>query len=248
MSLEVIHSLAPERAESRSASRTTSRLEARPKTSDSSPSDAVRNRPSSSIGADSRTAGDSSTSGKLLDSQAKFKPRSASDSTADKTGRKMADAAAADVPQSPATSLAAAKKTHAAFGSSAGLHDRNSIAAVACREKEATQRSSMAGPAHASKSALSMSKGGGSPRLTAAKRQTTFQFEDLSEGEEDVQSTRRSGVLLSQASLTHKVMQELEFTGSHQANNHLFLEVQRSLLLLFMCCLACAVPHVLFLM
>lgn len=249
MSLDMIHSLAPERPESRSACRPISRLETGPKISDGSST--VSNRPSSRAeskkaadssqngkvlgnmaGTESQNAADSSQLGKVvsgLDSNFRTKSKAASDSIPDDAGRK---AAAAEVQQANGSSLVAAKKRHAAFGSSVGMHGRNSIAAVAGGEKEPQHRSSKAGSVGLSKSALSVGKAGGSPRLTAAKRQTTFQFEDLSEGDEDVQQSRRGGVLLSQASLTHQVIQQLDFTGSYQANDHMFLEVGRLLLFL----------------
>ena len=61
------------------------------------------------------------------------------------------------------------------------------------------------------------------PKLSSQK---TFRFEDVQEEDEELQAAVRPAMpLLSEASLTHKIVQQLDFTGSHHDDHHLFLEV-----------------------
>lgn len=63
---------------------------------------------------------------------------------------------------------------------------------------------------------------------TPGRQQTTFSFADV---EEDLMEagSGQAAVLHSEGSFTHKIMQQMIYTGSHEDQNHLFLEVCRSL-------------------
>ena len=61
-------------------------------------------------------------------------------------------------------------------------------------------------------------------RLSPRKRQTTFSFEDVKEHVPEAAAVSNKG-LLSEATLTQNILQQMSYTGSHEARGHLFLEV-----------------------
>ena len=71
----------------------------------------------------------------------------------------------------------------------------------------------------------SLQQSGLSPR----KRQTTFSFEDVKEHIPEAAAVSNKG-LLSEAMLTQNILQQMSYTGSHEARGHLFLEVWFGLL------------------
>ena len=71
----------------------------------------------------------------------------------------------------------------------------------------------------------SLQQSGLSPR----KRQTTFSFEDVKEHIPEAAAVSNKG-FLSEAMLTQNILQQMSYTGSHEARGHLFLEVWFELL------------------
>lgn len=65
--------------------------------------------------------------------------------------------------------------------------------------------------------------------LTPRKRQTTFKFEDVKEHVSSPNAVSNNW-LMSEATFTQRIMQQMSYTGSHQDQDHLFLEVT------FSCC------------
>ncbi len=66
----------------------------------------------------------------------------------------------------------------------------------------------------------SLQQSGLSPR----KRQTTFSFEDVKDHIPEPAAVSNKG-LVSKATLTQSILQQMSYTGSHEARGHLFLEV-----------------------
>ena len=66
---------------------------------------------------------------------------------------------------------------------------------------------------------------GDSPRLTPRKWQTTFRLEDVQEQIAGVAGTAPPAVLQREATFTKNIMQQMSYNGSHEDQNHLFLEV-----------------------
>ena len=63
--------------------------------------------------------------------------------------------------------------------------------------------------------------------LTPRKKQTTFKFEDVKEHITDT-SALGNNWLLSEATFTQRIMQQMSYTGSHESDGRLFLEVRPS--------------------
>ena len=78
------------------------------------------------------------------------------------------------------------------------------------------------GKSHAAAAAVggSLQQSGLSPR----KRQTTFSFEDVKDHIPEAAAVSNKG-LVSEATLTKSILQQMSYTGSHEARGHLFLEV-----------------------
>ncbi|DBA83984.1 TPA: Rap guanine nucleotide exchange factor-like 1 [Trebouxia sp. C0004] len=60
--------------------------------------------------------------------------------------------------------------------------------------------------------------------LSPRKRQTTFSFEDVKKHILEPTASSNQG-LLSEAKLTQSILQQMSYTGTHEARGHLFLEV-----------------------
>jgi len=60
--------------------------------------------------------------------------------------------------------------------------------------------------------------------LSPCKRQTTFSFEDVKDHIPEAAAVSNKG-LVSEATLTQSILQQMSYTGSHEARGHLFLEV-----------------------
>ena len=123
---------------------------------------------------------------------------------------RTADPSAAVSTASTAVSNAAASvKNHAAATSSAAASQNASA--------------SMAG------TAAHKAHGDTQPaQLAPGKRQTAFNFEDVEDHPLETGSGR-AAMLQSEGSLTHKIMQQMTYTGKFEDQNHLFLEVRTSL-------------------
>ena len=88
---------------------------------------------------------------------------------------------------------------------------------------------SLSGSASMLGSAAHTSHDGTPPaQLTHGKRQTTFNFADVEEHLNEAGSGR-AALLQSEGSFTHKIMQQMIYTGSFEHQNHLFLEVRTPL-------------------
>ena len=60
--------------------------------------------------------------------------------------------------------------------------------------------------------------------LSPRKRQTTFSFDNVKEHIPEPAAVSNKG-LLSEATLTQNILQQMSYTGSHEARGHFFLEV-----------------------
>ena len=140
--------------------------------------------------------------------------------SSDKPGSRPSSRSVADLPPGTASKVSPSTKT---YGQQYGT------------EVDAQLHNSSAGAAHGgSKSSITHNGKTGavldapqnsqpSP-IIPYKRQTTFRFEDVKEEFTDSLSTQKSEVL-SEATFTKRIMQQMSFTGNHEEGSRLFLEV-----------------------
>ena len=112
--------------------------------------------------------------------------------------------------------------SNSAYPSSASVVTRSSAGSVTTSSSSHTAAKSGKAAA-ATNSNKAGSAGKISHKLSAQK---TFRFEDLQKEDEELKATVQPELpVLSEASLTHRIVQQLDFTGSHHDDHHLFLEV-----------------------
>ncbi len=97
---------------------------------------------------------------------------------------------------------------------------KTSSAGAAVTSKGSVEEKGKSHTAAAAAVGGSLQQSGLSPR----KRQTTFSFEDVKDHIPEAAPVSNKG-LVSEATLTQSILQQMSYTGSHEARGHLFLEV-----------------------
>ena len=240
--LQVIKSLVPEKPGSRPASRPSSRPASRSAAkATNAPDSELKSSAHTNSGLTNSTIDLTSPSGNSLPARRKTGSKTVSRSirSPQECTRRAAFGSSVGLGVKSSSSAAVVRKHGPApnsrkAGSATGSSDRN---AAATPDKAATRMT----PNRAGSGVVSSLKATSSKEMSAAMSrntgsagraksplspQKTFRFEDVQEQDAELQAA--AGVeepVLSAASLTHKIVQQLDFTGSHHNDRHLFLEV-----------------------
>ena len=237
--LQVIKSLVPEKPGSRPASRPSSRPASRSAAKATNvPDSKLTSGGHTNSGLTSSTTDLTTPSGNRLPQRANSsKTVSRSICSPHESNRRAAFGSSVGLGVKSRSSAAVIRKhdpapTSCKAGSATGSSDRN---AAATPDKAASRLT----PDRAGSGVMSSLKATSSKEMSAAVSrkagsagraksplfpQKTFRFEDVQEQDAELQAAVEEPVL-SVASLTHKIVQQLDFTGSHNNDHHLFLEV-----------------------